>query len=443
MNTGSKCVICYNDDSVKEWAITECNHVCCLKCALRYKFISNKSGCPICLKEIAETEMMFKVIKDPEIDRFRRTRDDYLWANCIVCVDEDLPVIEEILRRACQMCATEFYDTQSLLGHYVSKHKRRLCELCVEYRCEFPAEYVVYTEAGLMQHCNGTGPVDGHPKCAFCRERFYTQDVLVKHCRKVHELCYLCERLGKRHEYYKNYRELEKHLVKSHFTCTEKMCIEAKCYAFIDEVELAAHRASLHPAKKEEKVKLTYTQPMPGKGSAGLTKKSSKPSAPVVVAAVPDYLNREAIAKQRTLREKYTAWIEREYRSPAEIVRLTTEYNESKISLLQLVDEVRALIGNQSCFDFVMRVRTFLLPDRMKDIDGNLGKIKRNIEFPPFVASAPPPPATTSLSTASSSATNPAKGQKLGWGGAVTRNAWKAAVQGSHTLNNKSAPNKR
>ncbi|KAI5171602.1 E3 ubiquitin-protein ligase [Nematocida sp. LUAm3] len=412
-----RCIICYNDDE-EYWGITQCNHVCCLKCTLRYKFILNKPGCPICSFEIEGDELLFKVIKEPEKTKFSFTSDEYLWANCIVCQIEDVSVIEGILSRSCQLCKTEFYDQETLISHYQKKHQRKLCPLCVQHRCELPCDYMIYDEIGLSKHYTGKDPGDGHPLCGFCKERFYTQEMLTKHCRKQHELCYLCERLGKKNEYYKNYYELEKHFSKTHYVCNERMCKDAKCYAFIDEVELAAHRASLHPVRKEEKIKLAVPKRDPQEKRE---KQEKRPSS----QPIPEYLDREPVIQRRALKEKYHSLIRREFSNSENLITWTDEYSEETLMLSDYVKKVREVLGDNLTIEFVLRIRTYLGDKKLEEINRDFPAIRRSIEFAPFVPIKKPEPAP------SPKAKEQRKDKPVAWGKSLTRNAWNEAIKGS------------
>ncbi|KAI5180174.1 E3 ubiquitin-protein ligase [Nematocida sp. AWRm80] len=371
----NECIICYEEYDLG--VITECNHRCCLKCGLRYKFISEKSGCPICLKEYPDKEMLFKIDKPEENTKFSQTPEDYLWGECIVCTEDQIEYIEDILCRKCKICTLEFYDSKSLMKHYSKEHNKSLCSLCVENRCEFPKEYVVYTDSELRKHCNGKGVVDGHPLCVFCRTRFYTQDILVKHCKKVHERCYLCERLGKKNEFYKSYTELEAHFNKAHYTCKERMCREVKCYAFIDKVELEVHIASLHPTRDQKPIRLNATAHTKHKS----TPMPPKQSVPVITSAMPTYLDRTALLKARGHKDKYMDMLRKNYSHAENIITLVEEYEKSNLTLSQLVDGIREYHDNEKAFEIINRLTVYLPDDKRDDIKKNFNAIRNRIEF--------------------------------------------------------------
>jgi hypothetical protein len=59
----------------------------------------------------------------------------------------------------------------------------------------------------------------GHPRCEFCRARFYDKSHLFEHLTKEHYTCHLCEAAGQLHKYYRDYNDLERHFRKDHHLC--------------------------------------------------------------------------------------------------------------------------------------------------------------------------------------------------------------------------------
>ncbi|KAI5191640.1 E3 ubiquitin-protein ligase [Nematocida sp. AWRm77] len=400
----NECPICY--EPFAEWIlVTECTHHCCLRCGLRYKFISNKSGCPICLKETPGEEMLFEMhrllLAPAETFRFSKDHSEmYLWGGGIWAPPEEVPVIEHVLGRTCQMCPAEMYDAESLVKHYTSAHGRFLCRLCVQHRCEFPSEYRVYTDKELAAHHRGEGEQSDHPLCRFCRERFYCQNMFTKHNRRTHELCYLCEKLGKKDQYYRNYQELEAHFKHKHFTCTHQKCIETKCYAFIDQLALTLHLQKHHPAPKEPSFPLKAVAP--GKKAAGGKKGSERARVESEVPReVPEHMKRDALAQKRDFLGKYSALIKAHYPCPEMLVSLTSQYNDDALSLSAYVEEVKLLVGGATAIEVVERIAPYLTDLKKADVAQNFPALRRAIEFAPIPARAPAHvPAQSSASAA-------------------------------------------
>ena len=61
----------------------------------------------------------------------------------------------------------------------------------------------------------------GHPRCEFCKTRFYDAAQLHDHLVKDHYSCHICERQGILHKYYRDYTDLERHFRSGHFLCEE------------------------------------------------------------------------------------------------------------------------------------------------------------------------------------------------------------------------------
>jgi len=71
----------------------------------------------------------------------------------------------------------------------------------------FTVDRKYYTRAQLGHH-RRLGDEDdrsykGHPLCKFCEERYFDNDDLLRHLRKQHFYCYLCELDGKTDEYFR------------------------------------------------------------------------------------------------------------------------------------------------------------------------------------------------------------------------------------------------
>ncbi|XJO71018.1 hypothetical protein BDV3_000610 [Batrachochytrium dendrobatidis] len=137
-----------------------------------------------------------------------------------------------------------------LKRHVKKTHELLMCELCTLHKKSFTYEHTLFTSKSLHQHNRVGDPDDpsfkGHPECGFCRIRFYDSDDLFEHCRKNHEECFLCKRMGRLHQYYVNYAGLEEHFNKEHFPCHQPLCLERKFVVFASDIDLTGHELEEH-----------------------------------------------------------------------------------------------------------------------------------------------------------------------------------------------------
>ncbi|CAN0374430.1 unnamed protein product, partial [Ectocarpus sp. 13 AM-2016] len=89
----------------------------------------------------------------------------------------------------------------------------------------------------------------GHPRCEFCKTRFYDAAQLHDHLVKDHYSCHICEKQGILHKYYRDYTDLERHFRLEHFLCEEEECLQKKFVVFDSEIDLAGHTLQMHPNK--------------------------------------------------------------------------------------------------------------------------------------------------------------------------------------------------
>ena len=91
-----------------------------------------------------------------------------------------------------------------------------LSELCVKYKKIFSYEHLLYNDKELNDHMeNSLDYKDkdegfrGHPKCNFCKTRYFDNDQLFQHCRESHEQCHICIKQKQEYNvYYRNYDDL-------------------------------------------------------------------------------------------------------------------------------------------------------------------------------------------------------------------------------------------
>ncbi|CAE8636719.1 unnamed protein product, partial [Polarella glacialis] len=90
--------------------------------------------------------------------------------------------------------------------------------------------------------------VPPHPPCEFCNDRLYNDDALLTHMHKKHHLCSLCDRNGRKNEFFANWRCLALHYQEKHHVCAHKDCMRGghRLIAFADEEELSIHYYAEH-----------------------------------------------------------------------------------------------------------------------------------------------------------------------------------------------------
>lgn len=99
----------------------------------------------------------------------------------------------------------------------------------------------------------------GHPRCKWCRQRFYANEQLTKHFTENHFSCHLCDRQGLKNIWFKDYHNLDLHFGSHHFLCHDPECRSQRFVAFEDEFQLQAHVATAHPGQlRNGKIKFNY-----------------------------------------------------------------------------------------------------------------------------------------------------------------------------------------
>ena len=140
---------------------------------------------------------------------------------------------------------------RGLQDHLRVKHRKALCQLCVDHQRDFVARLPRFTPNQLKHHLNkgdGKGSAfKGHPLCEFCRpKRFYDLNYLHQHLNKEHYKCHVCEQQGLANQFFKNYKSLEKHFDTSHFLCHDVQCLQARFVVFSNELDLRHHERQVH-----------------------------------------------------------------------------------------------------------------------------------------------------------------------------------------------------
>lgn len=195
--------------------------------------------------------------------------------------------LDDPINPGCQ-CLVSFATLAELKKHLSGVHKMMYCDICLEEQKVFIREQHLFgSQAELIAHMSewdfgvsdamaqladdqkemyekayrkrsaGKGErgakegkwkmlvkdiQKGHPLCEFCDKRFYGADQLYAHLNGDHFVCPLCERIGKRWQYFRDMNDLLSHYKRAHFLCSVPGC----ALAFLDREELKAHELCAH-----------------------------------------------------------------------------------------------------------------------------------------------------------------------------------------------------
>lgn len=157
---------------------------------------------------------------------------------------------DKLLENRCLICSATFGDFKKLKDHVRKNHEKFYCEICTDALSLFSAERKFYSRHELARH-RRIGDMDdkshkGHPLCNYCELRFLDKDDLWRHLRREHNYCHFCDADGV-NLFYGTINELRSHFKAEHFLCEEDDCNEeGMAIAFRSEIDLIAHRASVH-----------------------------------------------------------------------------------------------------------------------------------------------------------------------------------------------------
>lgn len=154
-------------------------------------------------------------------------------------------------------CGATFATLAELQAHAKGSHSVAVCDLCAANRAVFISELPRLTPAQLKAHCDkgdeGTG-FTGHPLCAFCDTRFYSDSELFSHLMREHFHCHVCAKRdpSRRHDYFNTYADLDRHFRRKHFACEDADCVAKRFVVFDSALALKAHASAEHGAVGED-----------------------------------------------------------------------------------------------------------------------------------------------------------------------------------------------
>jgi len=263
-----QCLIC-RQQWPKYVAVGRCGHAdVCWICSLRLRALLHDFKCPMCKEELPEIVFSEDVVSAQRKAATLHTKDEkrHVSKFGIVHTSDSLADTERLFDYTCWLpdCPDSgrcFTTLDGLSQHVASEHGLSFCKTCLYGRKAFLREQLLYDPKDLDRHTlEGDSaellgwdepPIPAHARCEFCKKTFYSQEELFGHMQRRHHTCKLCDRRGRRNEYYKDYGYLSQHYSEQHYVCSHPDCRHDsyQLVVFENEDELRLHDASEHQAE--------------------------------------------------------------------------------------------------------------------------------------------------------------------------------------------------
>ncbi|ELA41718.1 uncharacterized protein VICG_01222 [Vittaforma corneae ATCC 50505] len=330
--------------------------------------------------------------------------------------DEVHQKVRSLLLIKCKECRQQFNTKKELMTHFKSKHSSLLCGTCLENNHQFWYEYFSYTPETLSLHRKGQlkeSGFDGHVHCPFCSFWIYNKDLAKKHCNEEHQLCTVCDSMGVKFQFYRNFSELETHFRSKHYCCDNPVCVKNHCYVYAYKSEICAHSLahhglemqlndvclkneknptvfSLHDSRARSEEESLYTRGVnilnplinepffPSFNQSNISRDSS---------SVPSFLNRQIVHQAQTINSQRVNILKDI--SPNfynEISQIIEKYISGIKPLTEMIAEIEECVGKETCLRIIGRV-PFL--QKQKEISQFSVEYKKELKFPSFKKSIP------------------------------------------------------
>jgi len=282
------CLVCCEefDEVTRFMAFGKCNHLgVCSLCYLRLRVLLKDMNCCLC-KTTMDTVMVEPLHQVRPFEHYE-IWDENAGPDKVYDETSRMFLPKDYYRnfttklqefRCRQGCSKggdmlKFGSMRKMEDHYRDNHQKYLCHTCLAYKKVFLAEQQLFSKAHLSVHIGKGDPAQGffgHPRCEFCRCRFYDKEHLYTHLTRDHYSCHLCERAGtSQNRYYKDYADVEDHFRAEHFLCDQPRCLEKKFVVFDNDIDLKAHQAKEHPELGNRVIKLNFKVKRAGHDGSG------------------------------------------------------------------------------------------------------------------------------------------------------------------------------
>lgn len=445
-----ECHICC--EKHQYFAKYECKHEICYKCSSRLIYLYKDQRCPMCKQEnqipffyqISKEKVDLNLFpsnnKDSSKDNGNKNVRDNGNDNKNIRDDKDKNVtnnkttdkatfqdkeiekrIKNLLLIKCKECKQIFNSKKDLSFHFKNKHSSLLCTTCLNNNHQFWYEYVSYSPETLSLHRKGE---EGHIFCPHCSIWLYNKELSKKHGNEEHQICTICDSIGIKFQFYKNYEELEAHFRSKHFCCDSPVCIKNHCYAYAYKSELCAHYMahhgmevqlcdishksdknptvlSLHNFKENNEDDISiysrgvnilnplinepYFPSFNENGSNTSNNRNGSNSSNNENGSVPNFLNRTVIKQREESKiERVSILVEITPLFYKEISLIIEKYISGIKALSEMIGEIEECVGKQNCSKILGRIN-FL--EKQNEINKFLEEYKKELKFPSFVKS--------------------------------------------------------
>ena len=282
------CLICYTPNLHLQRGITPCNHdSICASCHLRLRSLHEDKKCPIC--KTLNDQIIIDADPDPTVDEHKLFEQYEKWGEDLgptFTFREDVGMffplsyyrthVIPLFSLGCNVGRCTFTNGEDALNdqqdasppgtlkdlkeHLATKHHPplQLCDLCVEHKRDFVSRLPRYTANQMKEHNKhgdvGRNPktqsynsMKGHPMCDFCAPlRFYDLTHLHQHLHRDHYECFVCKKLDKPLQFFRDYNKLNLHFDREHYLCKFPECLESRFVVFANDIDLKAHERDVH-----------------------------------------------------------------------------------------------------------------------------------------------------------------------------------------------------
>lgn len=450
------CSICCENFTFQ--AVYSCSHKICYKCATRLVYLYGDKKCPICKSEkntpFFEQVNCSKAHKNDIKENNKNGSKAHAAKSRIVSlndisllsgkISESLKnikieekvysdqhatfqnekvheLIKGLLLIKCKECNAKFASKKDLMAHFKNVHSLLLCSTCVDQGHRFWYEYSSYTPETLGKHRRGNSNepgFDGHIHCTFCSIWLYSKEIARKHCMLEHQICTVCDVLGKKLQFFKNFSELEQHYRSQHFCCSQAVCVRNHCYVYAYKSELCAHSITHHGigmvlsdisvkneknpevfslyekdqnADQQENLYSTGVNilnplvnepffPSFSRSPASLASAPSPFKKVVSQQAVPSFLNRQILHDIQGA-NKHREGVIKEVTNSfyVEISAMIEKFITGSKPLSEMISEIEDSVGKENCLKILQRI-SFL--HKQVEVTAFIVQYKKELKFP-------------------------------------------------------------